>query len=162
MRDSNPNNVSSTKLPLGIGKYIETEKLLFNLKASQHEKQEKASKAIKERTMKVFRGKLTHFFETGSEGTYWVLKQSDNNDVKELIFLRTGDELTIRDENGAVVFNGLIAEDRSINLQRRPSTQVMQPVSKGHWVQWLQPGVDPDVWGYWFMSGKFEGILVRQ
>lgn len=112
--------------------------------------------------MKVFRGRLSNFFETGSEGTYWVLEQSDNNDVKELIFLRTGDELTIRDENGAVIFNGLIAEDRSINLQRRPSTQVLQPVNNGHWVHWFQAGVDPDVWASWFMTGKFTGILVRQ
>ncbi|MDO8272035.1 MAG: hypothetical protein Q7U82_08955 [Gammaproteobacteria bacterium] len=112
--------------------------------------------------MNTYYGVLAHFFETGCEGSYWVLEQYDKSGYDELVFLENGDQLTIYDDNGKEVYVGIIKEDRATNLQKRPLTTIMQPVCNGHWVHWLQSGVDSELWGEWFCSGRFTGVLTKQ
>ena len=79
-----------------------------------------------------YHGKLADFFETGCEGSYWVLERFDKTGYDEIVFLRNGDILTIYDEVGATVYSGIVKKDRTTNLRQRPLTTVMQPVSNGH------------------------------
>ncbi|MDO9519353.1 MAG: hypothetical protein Q7L19_03950 [Pseudohongiella sp.] len=112
--------------------------------------------------MKRYHGVLADFFETGCEGSYWVLERFDKTGYDELVFLENGDQLTIYDEDGQEVYTGVIREDRTKNLQQRPLTTIFQPVCKGRWVHWLQSGVDPDLWGEWFFSRRYTGVLIKR
>jgi hypothetical protein len=112
--------------------------------------------------MKQYYGKLASFFETGCEGSYWVLEQFEKEGYEQYVFLESADELTVYDEDGVEVYTGVIIQDNTINLHQRPMTSIMQPVCKGFWVHWLQPGVDVNLWGEWFFSGRFTGIIKRQ
>ena len=112
--------------------------------------------------MKRYTGRLTDFFETGCEGSYWVLERFDKTGYEALIFLDEGDDLTIYDESGEFVYHGVIHKDLEANLRQRPLSEFKQPVSCGHWVHWLQSGVDPDVWGHWFFSEKYTAVLLRR
>lgn len=112
--------------------------------------------------MNTYCGVLAHFFETGCEGSFWVLEQSDKTDYDARVFVEDGDHLTIFDEDGQEVYTGVIKEDRTINLQQRPLTSIFQPVCKGRWVHWLQTGVDPELRGEWFFSGRYTGVLTKR
>ena len=112
--------------------------------------------------MNTYHGVLAHFFETGCEGSFWVLEQSGNTGYDALVFVEDGDHLTIYDKDGREVYAGVIKEDRMTNLQQRPFTAIFQPVCNGRWVHWLQSGVDPELWGEWFFSGIYAGTLVKR
>ena len=112
--------------------------------------------------MNTYHGVLAHFFETGCEGSFWVLEQSGKTGYDALVFVEDGDHLTIYDKDGREVYAGVIKEDRMTNLQQRPFTAIFQPVCNGRWVHWLQSGVDPELWGEWFFSWIYAGTLVKR
>lgn len=112
-----------------------------------------------ELAMTTYHGVLTDFFETGCEGSYWVLEHSYKTDYDALVFVEDGDHLTIYDKDGREVYAGVIKEDQTTNLKQRPLTTIFQPVCNGRWVHWLQSDVDPELWGEWFFSGRYTGVL---
>lgn len=109
-----------------------------------------------------YEGFLGTYFETGCEGTFWVLDQNGKTGYDQHAFLENGDEITIYDECGETVYTSIIKEDRTTNLRQRPFNSIVQPVCKGRWVHWLQSGVDPELWGSWFFSGRYRGLLIKR
>ena len=73
-----------------------------------------------------------------------------------------GDKLTVYNEDGIEVYKGIILQDRTSHLRQRPMTSIFQPVCRGFWVHWLQSGVDVDLWGEWFFSGRYTGVVTRK
>lgn len=117
--------------------------------------------------IKEYVGKLTSWFETGCEGTYWMLQ----SDVKSpyllyecLVSLDNGDHLTIYGEDNSVVWEGIIDEDDEVGYQPYPmNPQYGQPCALGLWIHWTQRGFQPDEWARFFIpDGKpFRAKLVK-
>ncbi len=108
----------------------------------------------------VLKGLLDGFFETGSEGTYWVLDTGE----KDPIFIQPGDHLKIFDKDGQVVFDGKIIADRKTGWKQYPMNpdpkMGQQAVFRWDWyVHWIQKGWEPDNWAklfiwHWFEEGR--------
>ncbi len=108
-----------------------------------------------------YEGVLGTFFETGCEGTFWVLNQNGVTGYDQHVFLENGDHLTIYDDDCVVVYEGVIKEDRTMNLQQRPFTTIVQPACRGLWLHWLQAEVEPELWCEWFFSNRYKGVLFK-
>lgn len=111
--------------------------------------------------MERYEGTFCEFFETGTEGVLWVLEASRVSGYEGLVVLQMGDEIEIYDPVGNPVYRGVISPEHNIKTMGRPSG-VMQPVSNGRWVHWIQSGVDPDLWGSWFFKGVYTGTIERK
>lgn len=111
----------------------------------------------------VLDGKADTWFETGSEGVYWVVRT--NEPYKNLLYheyemLNNGDKVTIYDDNGVVYFDGIIEQDTETGYQPYPmNPQWGQQCAAGMWVHWIQSGFEPDDWGRLFLALKDRGLL---
>ena len=111
--------------------------------------------------MKKFSGLLDGFFETGSEGTHWVLNTGAGVQAKDygLIFIKPGDHLKVFNEDGSVAFDGKIVPDYKTGWREYPG-------NPGHgqqgvfeccwWIHWIQKGWRPDDWAKLFIKHWFK------
>ena len=74
-----------------------------------------------------------------------MLNQDFATGYDQHVFLEDGDHFTIYDGDGKVVYERGIQGDRSMNLQERPCTTILQPVCRGLWLHWLKAGADPEL-----------------
>ena len=104
--------------------------------------------------MKKFTGLLDGFFETGSEGTHWVLDIGK----KDPIFIKPGDHLKVFNEDGSVAFEGKIIPDYKTGYMKYPRNPKygQQAVLGGWWVHWIQKGWQPDDWAKLFIKHWFK------
>jgi len=105
---------------------------------------------------KRYSGTLDWYFETGSEGIFWVLDPHDNQVGKKnfglLVFLNIGDHLTVYDEDDSVIFKGKIIPDLTIGWKEYPDNQGHgQPSALGYWIHWTQMDWRPDDWARLFI-----------
>ncbi len=112
---------------------------------------------------KKYTGVLDGYFETGSEGTYWVLDTQDPKaDFYGLVFIEPGDHLKVFNEDGSVAFEGEIIADRKTGWMQyplNPDPKMGQQCALGFWIHWIQQGWQPDDWAklfiwHWFEQGK--------
>ncbi len=108
-------------------------------------------------------GVLDGYFETGSEGTHWVVL-ADQDPMREgMHFLQEGDHLSITDEVGHGLWSGVIACDRDTGWRSYPrNPKYGQPIALGRWIHWTQRGFSPDAWARFFIpqhGAKFRGFL---
>jgi len=105
--------------------------------------------------MKEYSGVLDWFFETGTEGLCWVLRQDNKRGIKALVFIRKGDQLTVYGEDNSVVFEGEIVPDLKAGWTPYPdNSQYGQPSALGFRIHWTQAGWQPDNWARLFVRNK--------
>lgn len=119
--------------------------------------------------MKEMKGVCFLFSETGTEGGWWAM-QKDGFTTEDghwsyqgLEYLEEGDDFTVYDEDGSVLFHDTIHQDSKTG---RIPRQVLrggklvndrtwkQQVVGGFWVHWIQKGKDPDAWGELLIGEK--------
>lgn len=99
---------------------------------------------------------LDGFFETGSEGTHWVL----DTGAADPVFIRAGDRLKVFGYDGKVVFNGKIVCDTKTGWTEYPQNPGYgQQLALNFWVHWIQKGWKPDAWArlfirHWLEEGR--------
>ncbi|NHN39901.1 hypothetical protein G8764_21595 [Pseudomaricurvus alcaniphilus] len=106
-------------------------------------------------------GKLIEYFETGCEGIYWALQEDGKHGYDGLVLLDEGDHLQIIGPDGETVFEGTVRPRKDINAQKRPYSEILQPVSMGRWVHWIQADFDADTWGNYFISRQYTGVVSK-
>ncbi len=117
---------------------------------------------MKKPKTKKYTGVLDGWFETGSEGTYWVLDtQNPKADFYGLIFIEPGDHLKVFNEDGSVAFEGEIIPDFKTGWKQYPGNpdpkMGQQAVFSCDWyVHWIQKGWKPDDWAKLFIWHFFE------
>lgn len=103
--------------------------------------------------MTTFKGTLYGFFETGTEGTVWVLIKDDMKGYEALEDIRDGDRLKVYDSNNEVVFDDVIKQDDKAGWMEYPlNPGYGQPVALGYWIHWTQAGWKPDDWARLFLA----------
>ena len=103
--------------------------------------------------MKMVKGNLEAFFETGTEGVIWSLYDDTKEGYEGLNCLDQGDYLTIFDpeDKNKVVWEGNIDLEYERNYHPYPlNPQYGQQAIGGLWVHGIQRDVEPDTWGKWF------------
>ncbi len=116
--------------------------------------------------MKTYSGIPFLFSETGTEGGIWSVQEdgflADDGihwSYYGLRSLKEGDDLTIFDKNGNILYHGIIKFDKITNLEMhmvfRKGRWVQDPlwtqqVVDGMWVHWLQSGISPEAWSLLF------------
>jgi len=113
--------------------------------------------------------------ETGTEGGWWAVQedgfQTDSGHWKYegLRNLENGDEFTVYDKDGGILWSGIIDQDDETGaishtaLRKGKVVRIRgwkQQVVGGWWVHWVQRGVDPERWGDLFVGNK--RCLVRR
>jgi len=107
-----------------------------------------------------YTGILSGFFETGTEGTVWVLEKDDKKGYEALEEIRAGDYLSVFDTDGSVIFKGKIIPDRKIGWTEYPLNPGHgQPAALGRWIHWTQQGWKPDDWASLFIREKNQPYL---
>jgi hypothetical protein len=101
-------------------------------------------------------GTLDHYFETGTEGSYYSLDDISKTGYDALNTLKNGDYLQII-ENEIVIWQGEIAENKTINLAQTAYSYQRQVVN-GLIVQWIQDGINPELWHSYFTK-KLSAVL---
>jgi hypothetical protein len=114
--------------------------------------------------MKTYKGMLHNFFETGCEGMMWVLIQDNMKGYEALVDINEGDYLKIFNEDGSVIFDGVIKEDHEIGYAKYPlNPEYGQPAALGYWIHWTQSGWQPDDWArLFFHSPPLRAELTRK
>jgi hypothetical protein len=92
-------------------------------------------------------GRLTPFFETGTEGVVWAVTVDGLLGYDTLLPLENGDELLIYGADGAVAWQGIV----NLEYQRRhrpypTNPQYGQQEIFGYWVHGFQADLEPDAW----------------
>lgn len=104
---------------------------------------------------KEYSGTLDCFFETGTEGFLWMLKQGHEEKFHDLVFLKFGDHLTVYNEGNSVIFKGIIIPDLEAGWKEYPGNPGHgQPSALGLWIHWTQIGWQPDDWARLFIRDK--------
>lgn len=109
----------------------------------------------------IIEGLLEDWFETGLEGTVWVIQKNGEPGFNGLQIIEGGDHLKITSPNGDIVFDGVIEPDTTVGDDGKRIGR-NQPTSCGRWIHWYQRGFDPDTWGNFFFSGDHCATLTRQ
>ena len=106
--------------------------------------------------MKKYAGVLDGWFETGTEGTVWVLSEDGKSGYGAMQVLKPGDHLKVYGEDGAVVFDGIIDPDTKAGMTASPlNPEYKQPCALGLWIHWTQRGWQPDDWARLFLRADF-------
>lgn len=106
------------------------------------------------------------FFETGFEGVRWTVSTdygASRRSNENVYFLRDGDQLTIYDTDGGILFDGIVDLDFQVNWRPYPQNpgdgqQAIGPC----WVHGVQRGVTPDLWADWFWGHEIALPTIRQ
>ncbi len=102
--------------------------------------------------MQIWRGVLYGWSETGTEGMVWVLLEDGYSGYDAMRFVEEDDRLKIYGENGEVLFDGKIVEDRKAGWEEYPKNSGHgQPCALGFWIHWTQKGWEPDKWAALFL-----------
>ncbi len=105
-------------------------------------------------------GKIDMWFETGTEGVCWIFSEKGKRGWSAFNEIEKGDHLKIYNENGKVVFSGIIRPDSKIGWQEYPRNPGFgQPVALGYRIHWTQKGWKPDDWARLFIRRKGEKLL---
>lgn len=107
-------------------------------------------------------GALDIYFETGSEGVFWVIYDENQKDFYGLTLVEQGDYLKVFDEDDTVLFDGEIVPDYETGWMEyplNPGSGLGQQCALGWWVHWIQKGWQPDDWASLFIRGKDEPKL---
>jgi hypothetical protein len=108
----------------------------------------------------IIEGVLDDWFETGLEGTVWVIQENGLSGFDGLHIINKGDHLKITASTGETVFDGIIEPETAVGDDGKRMGR-HQPTSCGRWIHWFQRGFDPDVWGNFFFSGGHRALLNR-
>jgi hypothetical protein len=99
-------------------------------------------------------GRLEAFFETGTEGVVWSLHNPILPGYYGLVPLNDGDHLSVFDDSGNVIWQGVIKLEYERNYQQYPlNPSHGQQSIFGCWVHGFQSDVDPETWAAWFFDG---------
>ena len=94
------------------------------------------------------------FFETGTEGVRWTVCThygAPRRRYENIYELRDGDQLTIFEADGSLVFHSVIDFDWQVNwCPHRKNPAYGQQAIGPCWVHGVQRGVSPDQWADWF------------
>lgn len=126
--------------------------------------------------MKEMKGVCFLHSETGTEGGWWAI-QEDGFGTEDggwryegMQYLEEGDDFTVFDDDGSVLWHGTIHRDSKAG---RIPRQVIrngklvndrtwkQQVVGGMWVHWVQQGMNPEAWGELF-CGEKRCVLKRE
>ncbi|MFA6286139.1 MAG: hypothetical protein WC661_02045 [Opitutaceae bacterium] len=111
-------------------------------------------------------GELEDWFETGLEGVVWALIDDANNGYDSLHVIEEGDDLTVLDKAGTVLWQGTIECDRKTGATPRPTNpHFIQQQALGCWIHWIQKGFEPDHWAEFFIrrpDDRLRGVLVKK
>ena len=111
-------------------------------------------------------GELIDFFETGTEGVIWMLEDDCRHGRDALETICEGDNLTIMDQLGAILWRGTIRCDKEKGRRPYPmNPEFSQQCALGCWVHWIQEGFEPDEWAKFFMradSDRLRGFLRKK
>lgn len=119
--------------------------------------------------MKEMKGVCFLFSETGTEGGWWAIQQDgfvdDDGDwrYEGMELLEEGDDFTVFDDDGSVLWQGIIHRDLETGRIPRQvfrngrlvydRTWTQQAVG-GMWVHWVQKDMDSQAWGKLFVGEK--------
>lgn len=110
-------------------------------------------------------GELEDWFETGLEGVVWALADDAQKGYDSLHVIEEGDDLTILDKMGKVLWHGTIECDRKTGATPRPTNpKFVQQQALGCWIHWIQNGFESDRWAEFFMrpdDDRLRGVLVK-
>ncbi|MEK7478571.1 MAG: hypothetical protein AAB626_01440 [Patescibacteria group bacterium] len=126
------------------------------IRNSQEEACREALGKFKNRKVKIIRGVLDPFWESGTEGMIWSIDNGkDKKGYDGLYCIHTGDHLTIYGEKGEIIFKGKIFQDTMAGWTEYPRNPGNgQPLALGCWIHWTQIGWKPDDWARLFLRGK--------
>jgi hypothetical protein len=103
--------------------------------------------------MKTYLGILAPSFETGDEGTCWILSEDGKSGYDAEVNLDNGDHLKIFNSDGTVAFDGVIDQDHEAGWTEYPRNSGHgQPSALGIWILWTQKGWNPDDWAALFFN----------
>ena len=101
----------------------------------------------------VITGLLEGFWETGTEGVLWALEEEPFKGYEGLHILENGDELTVFNADGSVLWKGVIDLEYETGYRNFPlNPQYGQQAALGYWVHGCQRGFAIDDWAYMFMG----------
>jgi len=107
-------------------------------------------------------GTLFGWWETGTEGAIWALDEDGKTGYEAMQVIDEGDQLKIYDENGKVLFDGIIEPDKQIGWTEYPLNPGHgQPLALGFWIHWTQKGWQPDDWAALFLREEFGKTPLR-
>lgn len=105
--------------------------------------------------MEKYIGVVSYYFETGCEGSRWVLEKDGAEEYDALVFIEAGDCLSIFAEDDSVLFQGVIDPDYQAGWKERPFYPGFgQPQALGRWIFWTQKGWEPDEWAKLFLHAE--------
>ncbi len=110
--------------------------------------------------METYRGVLHAWLdEPEREGLEWVLLEDGKEKYYEALkIIENGDHLKVYGENGEVLFDGEIIEDRKAGWQEYPNSPGRgQPFAIQFWIYWTQEGWEPDLWASLFLHQYVKG-----
>ncbi len=97
-------------------------------------------------------GVISSFFETGCEGMEWFFYEDGRVGYEGLRSIENGDHLLIFEEDGTVIFDDKIVQDREAGWKwRSKKFKIKQPSALGFWIHWTQKGWKPDNWAKLFL-----------
>ncbi len=99
--------------------------------------------------MKLYRGKLVAFAETGTEGYMWMLHEDGKVGYEGLVSIDGGDQLKIYRDDESIAFNNIIRPDHRVwdAYRENPKDSKL-----GCWMHWAQRGWDPNRWAALFFN----------
>jgi hypothetical protein len=119
--------------------------------------------------MKEIRGVCFLHSETGTDGGWWAVQEDGfvNEDggwrYEGMQYLEEGDDFTVFDDDGSVIWHGVILQDcktgavphRVIHKGKVVTDRSWkQQVVGGMWVHWVEQRMDPEDWGELFFGEK--------
>jgi len=108
--------------------------------------------------LKTYRGVLSPWFETGTEGIVWTLYEDGKKGYDAMRIIENGDRLKVWRESGEIVFDGEIVEDHKAGWEEYPGRPGFgQPSALGYWIHWTQRGWEPDNWAALFFNEYMDG-----
>lgn len=110
----------------------------------------------------IYQGELFTFFEQGMEGLMWALQLDGKRGYDGLFDLRENDTLTITDQHGSVVWQGIISFDKERTLVLiDPKYPEYQIKSQKYFNHGVQKDVSHLQWTHWFTKG-YRGTVWRK
>ena len=102
--------------------------------------------------MKIHKGVLDFWAETGTEGAIWILLEDGKSGYEAMVELEKGDRLRAFDAAGDCRHDVVIDPDRQVGRIPLPlNPQSSQQCALGFWVHWIQRGWEPDDWAALFI-----------